>query len=839
MSTESKFQRAPSPKPLITTRASVEADIPLVEELRALAGEQLSARLDRLFDGADDLLFEMAGRATTNSEQRIYFDTMRIVRLNRPKIGRAFRTQIETSFNPHPPNGKKKADNGEVELDSLTLQESTTLEKQIALSNMGTKAEGLHKQALFELQRRLNWLAHAYRAPIATDALQPTTICNAFASGMESLDIEFAIELVIYKLFDRCVIGELTDLYTQALALVKQHTQAMPSQWATGAPAAGTARQAMPSTPESMAADDGFGSVAPLQPMPQMMNAPGSSLLSGPFAPAPAGFPGAAPLMSPGPLGGMPGMAASAQMAPASFGLPPSLLDAGSMLGAGLAPPAGAGGPGTIGGMNAMDPMTLQSLEQVSATDGQTLSYTDGRLAFDIASAARGQAVQGWGMQQAAAYVQRAGLVGRMFNNIITDPNLPADIKPRFDQLRMSVIKTALKDVGFFANPNHPVRGLVNEVATMAATARAAGEESLRRIEDLVTQIQQQFDVAAETVRKPPENAALVVPDQAERFLQQQLEESDLRRRAIVDKVKKIVGEELHLRTLGRRIPAEARPLIDSCWAPMMAMQLLKRGPDSDGWKHGLSQLDRIVDALDPRSVEALSIDVKALSESVSEALREAGLSAERVASAVHGFQTAFEQRVVRQKAADKRPESEKPGPELDIEELFRFGDTEGAISDEEAIAAFMQPEAEVAASEPVHEGSGQGPSAAVLSLPQKGATVSDVGHEPLRRRAEIIDLSSARGEEAGGSAEDLVDRLIVPGSWFRIYDREVNDSRWLRVVTRYPDSNRVSFSDFNGRHHWFIKTEDLVEDLLAGRAGPIDYTPATKRILDRLRQTA
>lgn len=805
----------------------MESNIPLLEELRALAGQQLAARLDRMFDGADDLLFEMAGRATTNSEQRVYFDAMRIVRLNRPKIGRAFRGQIDASFNPHPPKADKAKGAG-VELDTLTLQESTTLERQIALSNMATKAEGLHKQALFELQRRLTWLAHAYRAPIATDALQPPAVCTAFASSTESLDIEFAIELVIYKLFDRCVMGELADLYSQALALVKQHTQAMPSQWATGAPVSNLARPPG-RVQESMVADAGFGNVAPAASPPIMPSPQGSALLSGPFAPAPPVVAGPAPL-----TGAMRHLGMMPQPAAYAPGLPAAPMGGVPAPIGGTALPTGLLADGGVGGMTTIDPMTLQSLDQVSAADTQAAVYTDGRLAFDIASAARGQPVPGWGFQQAAAYVQRAGLVGRMFNTILTDPNLPADIRPRFGQLRMSVIKTALNDVGFFADPDHPVRGMVNEVATMAATARAAGEESLRRIEDLVGQIQQQFDIAAEAVRKPPDDAAMVVPRQAEKFLQQQLEESDARRRAIVDKVKKIVGEEQHLRTIGRRIPAEARPLIDSCWAPMMAMHLLKRGPESEAWQHGLAQLGRIVDALDPRSVEVLTIDVKALTEELAGELRGAGLSKDRVQSAIGGFHRAFEQRVARQEPAGdpNRPN----GGGLDVEKPFRLGDTEGTITDDEATAVFTPTaETEAPAKDRAPE---RADSDGVTTLPATAA-VPEFGATPPRHRAEIIELAAARGEDSAGSAEELVHRLIVPGSWFRIYDREVNDSRWLRVVARYPDTNRVSFSDFNGQHHWLIGTEDLIRDVLAGRAGPIDYTPATRRVLDRLRQTA
>ena len=123
------------------------------------------------------------------------------------------------------------------------------------------------------------------------------------------------------------------------------------------------------------------------------------------------------------------------------------------------------------------------------------------RLGSDLAAAASGQIVPGWEAPRAYAYVQRAGAVGQMFNDLMQDPTLPAPLKPRFDQLRFSVIKSALRDSSFFADNRHPVRGLMNELTTLAASARASGMEALQRIEELVGQIQSQFDVAADEVR--------------------------------------------------------------------------------------------------------------------------------------------------------------------------------------------------------------------------------------------------------------------------------------------------------------------------------------------------
>lgn len=753
---------------------AVAAVNPVVEQLRSLASKLLIERLDRMFDGADDLLFEMAGRASTNAEQRVYFDTMRIVRLNRPTMLKVFRKEVEASFEP----GNEQADEHDpaeaIEADTLTLQESSSLEKSIALSNMATKAEGQHKEALFELRRRLRWLSEARQVPISGEAIQPQQICDAFAASTASLDVEFATELVIYKLFDRCVIGELTDLYARTLALVRQLSQAMPSGFRTGAPGVaatpGKPAQGMP----PLSAEPSFETV-PMQPA-----MPGGGMgYAPPMAPQ-MGVPG--PQMMPGMMPGhMPAAPGYAQ--PQGFvqtmGPMPAMQTMGPMpvpYGGGMAADSGMGAGATL-----LDPQTLQSLQRVSVEEMSGGVYTDGRLAHDISVAAQGQMVQGWGVQQAAAYVQRAGLVGRMFNTILADPNLPNGIKPQFDALRMSVIKSALKDVGFFADPKHPVRGLVNEVAEMAASARAAGADALSRIEDLVGEIQKQFDIAAESVRKPPEDAALILPDKADEFLNQQLTENDRRRRAIIDKTKRIVAEEQQLRMVGRRVPALVLPLLDSGWAPMMAMRLLRHGLDSPAWVEGLRLLDGLLDLVDPptRQLPGEAV-IRRLDDDLKSELLSVGLAANRVERLMQGLHSALAQQAVTL--------------------------TEGT----EIAASTVEPGSEP--SQPLAEA-----GAAVV---QAGAPAAVVEAAPV-----VED-----------SVEDLVDRLIVPGSWFRVFDRELDDSRWLRVVTRYGDTNRVAFSDFNGHQHWFIDAQELIGDLLDGRAGPIDFTPAAKRTLDQLR---
>ncbi|WP_332776984.1 DUF1631 family protein, partial [Polaromonas sp.] len=63
-------------------------------QVRDKAAQQLKQALQALFDNADDTLFEMADRATSNPEQNTFFEAMRDLRLKRKSIERGFLQKV-------------------------------------------------------------------------------------------------------------------------------------------------------------------------------------------------------------------------------------------------------------------------------------------------------------------------------------------------------------------------------------------------------------------------------------------------------------------------------------------------------------------------------------------------------------------------------------------------------------------------------------------------------------------------------------------------------------------------------------------------------------------------
>jgi hypothetical protein len=83
--------------------------------------------------------------------------------------------------------------------------------------------------------------------------------------------------------------------------------------------------------------------------------------------------------------------------------------------------------------------------------------------------------------------------VGALFEQILSDPNVPAVVGQQIGRLQLPVLRAALTDPDFFASRRHPVRLLINRLASLSLSLddleSAAGEDLVRRIRELVGDI--------------------------------------------------------------------------------------------------------------------------------------------------------------------------------------------------------------------------------------------------------------------------------------------------------------------------------------------------------------
>jgi Protein of unknown function (DUF1631) len=88
-------------------------------------------------------------------------------------------------------------------------------------------------------------------------------------------------------------------------------------------------------------------------------------------------------------------------------------------------------------------------------------------------------------------------LVGMLFDHVMQDKQVPAEIKARLSRLQFPVLKAALMDAAFFASSAHPARKLIDRIASTAAGWEPYGDDNqryLKEIDRLITDILKNFE---------------------------------------------------------------------------------------------------------------------------------------------------------------------------------------------------------------------------------------------------------------------------------------------------------------------------------------------------------
>src|SRR5690606_25701299 len=169
-----------------------------------------------LLDNADDSLFEIADRATSNAEQNAFFEAMRDLRMKRRSIERGFLQQIFESFarlNQYEIG--KPAEPENLSFDNLTLVQNDELEESVAIDTMVTKVTSRAALPLTHLTTRMNALV-SRKLDDKSNPLGPQALCQYFLESCRSLGVEIKVKLIILKLFERYVLSDLDQLYAEA-----------------------------------------------------------------------------------------------------------------------------------------------------------------------------------------------------------------------------------------------------------------------------------------------------------------------------------------------------------------------------------------------------------------------------------------------------------------------------------------------------------------------------------------------------------------------------------------------------------------------------------------------
>ena len=511
--------------------------------VRDKAAQQLKTALQALFDNADDTLFEMADRATSNAEQNAFFEAMRDLRLKRKNIERGFLQKVFEAFatlNQYEIG--KPAPLDAVSFDTLSLVQNDALEESVALDSMVAKVMSRDATALGHLTTRFNAMV-SKKLDDKTNPVGPASLCDFFLDACSNLGVEIRVKLIILKLFEKYVLSDLDQLYAEAnqaliAAGVLPELKSAPARrnpLRSSAPAGGVRQDASPELSAEFA-DEGvqevFGALQELLYQARGTLAPQRN------RPADA--------------------------------MPISSNDL----------------------MRLLSHMQQRAPAQVS-DDFDLREQLEGLLTRASAKAGKARVV-------GEVDEDVINLVSMLFEFILDDRTLPDSLKALIGRLQIPMLKVAVIDKTFFSRGSHPARRLLNEIASAAlgwGEQDDAQRDSLyQKIEQVVQRLLNDFvddpvifsELLAEFLAfTGDERRRSELLEQRTRDAEEGSAKAALARRE--------VEQALNERLLGKTLPEVVVRLLQEAWSKVLMLTCLKHGVESAEWQAALVTMDDLV----------------------------------------------------------------------------------------------------------------------------------------------------------------------------------------------------------------------------------------------------
>jgi anti-sigma28 factor (negative regulator of flagellin synthesis) len=764
-------------------------------QCRSKLSRFIDPRMQALMQEIDDSLFKRAEQAGDGSEQNLFFDGMRQVRLKREQVLEQFSAQLSESFNNFLhgrfKNKTEKAQAPELE---LSLVENDSLEQDIAIDGMTRKVRAANADVLYLIRRRLESVTA--RRDLAEDVfpMDPASLADNFRQAIDRIDLPLQIQLIIFKLFEQQVLNTLAEVYQQLNELLLEKG-ILPDLEPPKPEHTGTYRR--PEIPQSRSNTETEGS----QPgdgsevfsmLQQAYGSGGQMQGSGPWN-VPGGLPGA------------PGMGSGPYPAPGAglVAATPDVLSALSTLQHQIPAEVGVQGGGNV------STQLITTLTEVKGQEVQSLDPVE-QTTIDV--------------------------VSTLFDFVFDDPDLNDQIKMLIGRLQIPVIKVAVLDKGFFARKNNPARKLLN---TLSRASDYWGDDETQqalvvgKIESVVNLILEEFE------------DDVVIFEQAlndfEQFLserQRQVEELE-EQSAKLDQgkenlaiAKAVSGQSIEQLLSGGHIPPEVEDFLRTTWKDLLVIVHVRHGSDSIVWKKVLNVAVTLVWSLQDKSTQEEREDLKsslpALIKSVKEGMKRMSVSEDdqkRLLASLLQVHARLTQSM------------DEPTEPADSPLAEKTEDTHATQARTEAVdqpPSGQHEEGQVATEPETEE------SSAEVSTPDGASFLQ-------RKVAEINQMIENGSFQADGLTSEEDADMVTEEDAFLIQAREMPNGTWLEVSDDEGSERRIKLSwrsMISGKiffvNHQGIKVQEmsmfgLAALLRKAQARVLDDAPVMDRAFDRL----
>jgi Protein of unknown function (DUF1631) len=535
----------------------------LLNAVRGIANRRLQQWIGNAFEHVDDALFDLAEKAENNAAQMHYFDGMREVRKRRPAVERNFLGAISRHLGEltHPTQQQglpTPATPGTVE---LSLVADNELEESLAITSMISKNESRLSRDLFSVNQRLSVICGGHKIDDISNPVAPAILSQAFRLALQELSADMRVKLIIYKLFDRYLLSSLEELY-QEINTELARAGVLPQL-----------RHEIVRGSGAKAAATGSGSAQAAGAVAETAEEAGdipSDLLQTLHAlfSARRGSTGAA-------------VAGSAGMQAMPSGPLPSaneLLGALSVLQSQIA----SAGPLPYAQPN--DAVELS--REVMQLKGQLLSQI---------GALRGERPS----HVATIDEDTIDLVGMLFEFILEDRNLPAEMQVLLARLQIPYLKAAILDRKMFAHRQHPARRLLDGLAEQAKSWSEESDRDRRlhdKVKTIVEQLLHDFDDDMGIFERLLADLQQFqdVNKRRSELAEQRVAEST-RGREKLEQARRRAAREILDRIGENKLPPLVHGVLARAWANHLVLTLLRQGETSPEYRSALHFVDDLI----------------------------------------------------------------------------------------------------------------------------------------------------------------------------------------------------------------------------------------------------
>ncbi len=566
----------------------------LIKQCRGLTQKRLALLVGSLFDSVDDALFDLAEKAENNNIQTRYFDGMREVRKKRQLVERLFQEQLTREFAQFGPAlARATEETAAVQPGGLALVEDKDLEESLAVSAMVGKASNRLAQHLYAVEQRMSVLAGGNKVDTHNNPLGPRALCHSFQSTMTELEIDLNVKLLILKLFDKHVMGGLDQLYEE----VNHHLMQAGVLPQIKYPVASARRPAAMPSPTGAVAQD-----------PMETRAFEAQASNHAYSPA---------------------AVAEAELQIELYNTVRSLLSL--RRGITPAPTASLSGP-------AFATNDLVSALSILQSQAMTLPQ-QANMGSLIQLVPTGQI-----KEELVGQLQRLGsgdgkhgmaevdedtidLVGMLFEFILQDRNLPAEMQALLARLQIPYLKCAILEKEMFAQKEHPARQLLDELAHAGLSWSEESDKDGRfyeKVKSVVEALLKDFSDDVQIFDRLLKDFREFVGSSRKRAEVAELRAAEAARgRERLQGARKTAAREILTRIEGQKLPEVIRHILTRPWANVLVLTILRQGEGSHPWKTSLRVADELVWAAQPKTTEAERARLRALMSELEKALRQ------------------------------------------------------------------------------------------------------------------------------------------------------------------------------------------------------------------------